>query len=123
MYELKVITHFSAAHQLRDFKGPCEALHGHNYKVEVCVTSDTLDKAGVAIDFGALKACVGHIMDRLDHKFLNDLEPFKNQNPSSENIARYVSEEVTLLLENPDARVSGVTVWESESSCATYYPS
>jgi len=123
MYELRVITHFSAAHQLREFNGPCENLHGHNYKVEVCVTSHTLDKAGVAIDFGVLKDRVGQIMGRRDHKFLNDLEPFTKENPSSENIARYVAEELTLFLENPDIRVSGVTVWESESSCATYYPS
>jgi 6-pyruvoyltetrahydropterin/6-carboxytetrahydropterin synthase len=123
MYELKVITHFSAAHQLREFKGPCEALHGHNYKVEVCVTTDTLDRTGVAMDFGVLKKHVNQLVDRLDHKFLNDLEPFTDQNPSSENIARYVAEELPRLLEKPDIRVSGVTVWESESSCATYYPS
>jgi 6-pyruvoyltetrahydropterin/6-carboxytetrahydropterin synthase len=123
MYELKVITHFSAAHQLREFKGPCEALHGHNYKVEVCVTADSLNGAGLAVDFGVLKKYVNEIVDRLDHKFLNDLEPFANQNPSSENIARYVAEELPLLLQNPAINVSGVTVWESESSCATYYPS
>jgi 6-pyruvoyltetrahydropterin/6-carboxytetrahydropterin synthase len=123
MYELKVITHFSAAHQLREFKGPCEALHGHNYKVEVCVTTDTLDGTGVAMDFGVLKRHVNQLVDRLDHKFLNDLEPFTDQNPSSENIARYVAEKLALLLEKHDIRVSGVTVWESESSCATYRPS
>jgi len=123
MYELKVITHFSAAHQLREFKGPCEDLHGHNYRVEVRVTTDTLDKAGIAIDFGKLKGCVAQITDRLDHKFLNDLEPFTKQNPSSENIARHVADGLTLLLENPAIRVSSVTIWESEHSCATYYPS
>ena len=123
MYELKVITHFSAAHQLREFRGPCEALHGHNWKIEVYVTSDTLDRAGVAIDFRILKDHVSQIMGRMDHKFLNDVEPFTTQNPSSENIARYVAEELTRLLENPEIRVSRVTAWESENACATYYPS
>jgi len=123
MYELKVITHFSAAHQLREFKGPCEDLHGHNYRVEVCVTSDILNKAGIAIDFVTLKGYVAKITDRLDHKFLNDLEPFTHQNPSSENIARHVAEGLTQLLEDPAIRVRRVTIWESEHSCATYYPS
>ncbi|MDY6954042.1 MAG: 6-carboxytetrahydropterin synthase QueD [Thermodesulfobacteriota bacterium] len=123
MYELKVITYFSAAHQLREFKGPCEDLHGHNYKVEVCVITDTLDKAGIAIDFGKLKGHVAQITDRLDHAFLNDLEPFTQQNPSSENIARHVADGLTGLLQDPAIRVRSVTIWESEHSCATYYPS
>jgi 6-pyruvoyltetrahydropterin/6-carboxytetrahydropterin synthase len=123
MYELKVITRFSAAHQLREFKGPCEALHGHNYKVEVCVAAESLDKTGVAMDFGLLKRYVNGIVGELDHKFLNDLVPFADQNPSSENIARYIAEELPRFLEDPPARVTAVTVWESENSCATYYPS
>ena len=121
MYELKVITHFSAAHQLREFHGPCEDLHGHNWKIEVYVTSEKVDEAGVVIDFRILKDHVNQIMDRLDHKFLNHIEPFTNQNPSSENIAKYVAEELALLLESPGVRVSRVTAWESENSCATYY--
>ncbi len=122
MYELKVITHFSAAHQLKDFHGACEDLHGHNWKVEVYVTSNYLDKAGVAIDFRSLKKHVNTVLGTLDHKFLNDLAPFKNQNPSSENIARYVAVQLSLSLEGQDVKVSRVTAWESESACATYYP-
>ena len=122
MYELKIITHFSAAHQLREFQGQCEHLHGHNWKIEVCVTSDVLDDAGIVIDFRILKNHVKTIMATLDHKFLNDLAPFKDQNPSSENIARYVAEELSSLVESNEIKVSRVTAWESENSCATFYP-
>ncbi|MBW2020927.1 MAG: 6-carboxytetrahydropterin synthase QueD [Deltaproteobacteria bacterium] len=123
MYELKVITNFSAAHQLKDFQGPCESLHGHNWKIEVCVTSDTLNETGVVIDFRALKKHVNAVVAGLDHKFLNNLDPFKDQNPSSENIARYMAEQLALVLNGPTIKVSRVTAWESETSCATYYPS
>ena len=122
MYELKIITHFSAAHQLREFQGQCEHLHGHNWKIEVCVTSDVLDDAGIVIDFRILKNHVETIMATLDHKFLNDLAPFKDQNPSSENIARYVAEELSSLVDSNEIKVSRVTAWESENSCATFYP-
>jgi len=122
MYELKVITNFSAAHQLKNFKGACENLHGHNWKIEVCVASDTLNEAGVVVDFRVLKKHMNAIVASLDHKFLNDLDPFKDQNPSSENIARYVSEQMTLALNGSQIKVSRVTAWESETSCATYCP-
>lgn len=122
MYELKVITNFSAAHQLKDFEGACENLHGHNWKIEVYVTSETLNEAGIVMDFRVLKAHVKTVMADLDHKFLNDLEAFKDQNPSSENIARYAAEQLSLSLDDPEIKVSRVTAWESETSCATYYP-
>lgn len=122
MYELKVITHFSAAHQLRDFQGACEDLHGHNWKIEVYVTSDGLNEPGVVIDFRILKKHVGVILETLDHKFLNELEPFKTRNPSSENIARYVAEQLAALVKDKGISVSRVTAWESESASATYYP-
>ena len=123
MYELKVITNFSAAHQLKNFQGACEDLHGHNWKIEIHVTAESLNEAGVVIDFQTLKEkYVNPIMQTLDHKFLNDLEPFKDQNPSSENIARYVAEQLALVLNSPAIRVRRVTAWESETTCATYCP-
>ncbi len=131
MYELKVITHFSAAHQLREFRGSCEQLHGHNWKIEVCVSSEALDASGVAIDFRELKEHVHAVIDTLDHKFLNDITPFDKQNPSSENIARYVAEKLAPLIEMTDliemtkkngVKVSRVTAWESDTAGATYYP-
>jgi len=122
MYELKIITNFSAAHQLKEFEGACEDLHGHNWKIEVCVTSGSLHEAGVVIDFRTLKKHVNQIMESLDHKFLNELDPFKDQNPSSENIARYVAEQLAILLQDPEIKVSRVTAWESETASATYHP-
>jgi 6-pyruvoyltetrahydropterin/6-carboxytetrahydropterin synthase len=122
MYELKVVTNFSAAHQLKNFEGACEDLHGHNWKIEVYVTSETLNEAGIVMDFRVLKAHVKTVMADLDHKFLNDLEAFKDQNPSSENISRYVAEQLSLSLDDPEIKVSRVTAWESETSCATYFP-
>ncbi len=122
MYELKVITNFSAAHQLREFHGACENLHGHNWKIEVFVCSEVLDACGVVIDFRTLKKHLKVVMETLDHKFLNDLAPFKETNPSSENIAKYIAEQLTQLLDAPHIRVSRVTAWESENACATYIP-
>jgi 6-pyruvoyltetrahydropterin/6-carboxytetrahydropterin synthase len=120
MFELKVVTHFSAAHQLKMVAKKCENLHGHNWKIEVRVAGDKLNDAGVLIDFGEIKTHVAHIMDSLDHKFLNELPFFKNGNPSSENIAQYVAHALQQALDDAGIHVSRVTAWESEDACATY---
>jgi len=122
MYELRVITNFSAAHQLKDFKGACENLHGHNWKIEVCITSESLDEAGVVIDFRLLRKHLNTVIAGLDHKFLNQLDPFRDRNPSSENIARYVAKQLAILLDDPKINLRSVSAWESETACATYYP-
>lgn len=122
MFELKVLTHFAAAHQLRMVSKKCENLHGHNWKVEVCVAGEKLNSWGVLIDFGELKAHVNGIIDTLDHKFLNELE-FFNGNPSSESIAVYIANALSEKLSGiAEIRVNRVTTWESEDACATYYP-
>ena len=121
MFELKILTHFAAAHQLQMVAKKCENLHGHNWKVEVCVTGDRLNPAGVLIDFGELKTRVKQIIDALDHKFLNELNLFPGA-PSSENIALYIAEALAKRLSETDVRVSRVTTWESEDACAIYYP-
>ncbi|CAN2042329.1 putative 6-carboxy-5,6,7,8-tetrahydropterin synthase [Candidatus Magnetomoraceae bacterium gMMP-15] len=121
MYELKITTHFSAAHQLRMMKTKCENLHGHNWKIEVYVQGNDLDNVGLVIDFGVLKKHVASILDNLDHKFLNELDYFKDKNPSSENIAHYIAERVDASLNIKGVRVSRVSAWESEDACATYY--
>ncbi len=121
MFELKIITHFAAAHQLKDFKGPCENLHGHNWKIEVYVASDVLNEAGLVIDFGILKEETAAIIKEFDHKFLNDLRPFKDRNPSSENIAQYIAERLSSELNSATIRVTRVTSWESDTASATYY--
>lgn len=123
MFELKVIDSFAAAHQLKMVAEKCENLHGHNWKVEVCVVGRDLNPAGVLIDFGELKDHVAQIMATLDHKFLNELEFLSGGNPSSENIAQYIASELQARMgSNGPVTVSRVTVWESENACATYIP-
>jgi len=120
MYHLTIHTHFAAAHNLINYQGDCENLHGHNWKVEVMVSAESLDKAGLAIDFKILKKETNRVLDRLDHKYLNDLEPFKELSPSSEHISRYLFEELSKELNNDNVTVEKVTVWESDYACASY---
>lgn len=121
MYELKIITHFSAAHRLKNFHGECENLHGHNWKVEVYVEGKDLGKDGLLCDFKVIKEKTDKILKELDHSYLNELPPFKNINPSSENIAAYIYKALSKELNNKNIRVSKVTAWESDTACATYY--
>jgi len=120
MFELKVTADFAAAHQLKMVSKKCENLHGHNWKIEVYVTGEHLNTAGVLIDFGEIKAHVAEIVASLDHKFLNELECFRDGNPSSENIARYVAESLQKKLDGSAVRVARVTAWETESASATF---
>ncbi len=120
MYELKVITQFAAAHQLRDFRSKCEKLHGHNWRIEVILTGEGLNKTGLLIDFKEVKEATDGILKELDHSFLNELPQFKGQNPSSENIAAYVFERLSSRLNNSEVRVSKVIAWESDDACAGY---
>ncbi len=122
MYELKIISHFAAAHRLREFNGECENLHGHNWKVEVFIEGETLNDQGLLCDFKLIKKYTSDVLQQLDHKYLNELAPFKDQNPSSENIARYVFQLLDRDLKGENFRVSKVTAWESDTACATYRP-
>jgi len=121
MYELKVITYFAAAHQLKMVSEKCENLHGHSWKIEVHVKGEHLNNADVLIDFGVLKMHISDIVSKLDHKFLNDLDYFNTRNPSSENIARYFAESLQAVIGGDRLNVSRVTAWESEDACATYF--
>ena len=120
MYELKVVTKFAAAHQLTMVGTKCENMHGHNWKIEVCVTGEKLDKGGVVMDFGVIKKHVRDIMSLLDHKYLNELEFFQQSPPSSENIASFVATELQQRMDHPSISVSRVTAWESDDASATY---
>ncbi len=120
MYELKVVSRFAAAHQLKMVAEKCENLHGHNWRVEVYLSGKELNNAGVLMDFGEIKVHLNEIIDSLDHKFLNELAIFDNGNPSSENIAIYIATTFQSKLSNPMVKVSRVGVWESDDSCATY---
>ena len=120
MYRLMIKTSFAAAHNLINYQGDCENLHGHNWRVEVVVAAKELDKAGLGIDFKILKKQTNSLLDELDHKYLNDLTPFKNDSPSSENISRYLFERLGETLNNENITVEKINVWESENACASY---
>jgi len=121
MFEAKVISEFSAAHSLRHYKGKCEALHGHNWKVEAVAAGEGLDKIGMLMDFKKFKSTLHKTLDKLDHKHLNSLTYFKKVNPTSENIAKYIFDKLKNELRGADYELRRITVWESQNSCATYY--
>ncbi len=116
MYSIKIEGNFSSAHNLRGYRGKCEELHGHNWKIEVVVSKNTLDKAGMVLDFKHLKRKLNLVLEKLDHKYLNNIAYFKRVNPTSENIAKYIYDN----LKRPVAGISSVAVWENTASSATY---
>ena len=120
MYELRIVTQMAAAHQLREFSGKCEKLHGHNWKIEIYVTGGELGPNGILIDFKLIKEAAHRVIQELDHTFLNQLKPFQDKNPSSENIAHFVFNSLSQELDNDQVKVSKVTAWESDTSCATF---
>jgi len=124
MYEVYVDETFAAAHNLRGYKGKCEDLHGHNYKVRVTLEGKELDSVGLLYDFVHLKQVIHGVIGALDHKYLNELKPFDVLNPSAENIARYIYDETAKQLRQvPNgAGVASITVWESDVTAATYRP-
>lgn len=121
MYELTIETQFSAAHQLRGYKGRCEKLHGHNWRVQVSVFAERLDEIGLAIDFHELKKITNEVLLPLDHSMLNEVFPFTEINPSSENIAKWLYDSLKKRVNNDNIKLSAVTVWESEAAAATYF--
>lgn len=123
MFELTISSQFSGAHRLRGYKGKCENLHGHNWKVDITVCGELNEKTGMVIDFGILKAKLEKVLSKLDHRYLNDIDYFKKVNPSSENTAVYIFKEMTVMLKSYNVKVKKVTVWENERQCASYYES
>ncbi len=124
MYEVTVEDDFAAGHYLRNYKGKCENPHGHNYKVRVTLAGRDLDHAGLLLDFKDLKSVMKHVIDYLDHKMINDLEPFTELNPSAENLAKYFFDQTnSRLRELTNGRVGmkSVTIFETDTSIATYY--
>lgn len=121
MYLLNVLSEFSAAHQLKGYEGACKNLHGHNWRVRAAIECQTTDHIGMTIDYGIIKTYLRTIMNELDHTYLNELPAFTEQNPTSENIARYVYHTLQQLIEVPNCRVKEIEVWESDKSSMTYY--
>ena len=120
MYKITINDYFSSAHQLRGYKGKCEALHGHNWKVEIQIEGDKLDDVGLLIDFKDIKTILKNMVDELDHKMLNEIKPFDEINPSSELLAKYIHEKMSDRLP-AEINLLETSVWESENSKATYY--
>ena len=122
MYYLSVEQHFDAAHFLRGYRGKCEALHGHRFVVVIRVKSSELNDIGIAYDFVELKQLLGSIVSRFDHTCLNDVPPFDDINPSSENIASTIYSELKPKLAGAPVSISEVEVWESPQSRVVYRP-
>lgn len=120
MYEVTIRSRFSAAHRLLNYGGKCEALHGHNWIVEVTVQGSRLDDTGLLLDFKVLKRWVAEVLDELDHTLLNDHQAFREENPSSERIARFVHEAIGRKVTDPGISIAWVRVWESDDSAATF---
>lgn len=123
MFEVSVDYSFAAGHALRGYKGKCENVHGHNYKIRVAVEGEKLNPTGLLVDFVDLRRAIESLSERLDHRFLNDLDPFDRMNPSAENIALYFAENLQSRFRSDAVRVKSVTVWESDTTSATYTPS
>ncbi|MEI7904405.1 MAG: 6-carboxytetrahydropterin synthase QueD [Candidatus Firestonebacteria bacterium] len=120
MFEVKVLSEFAAAHYLRGYKGKCENMHGHNYKLEVIVSAKKLNSLGLAIDFVDIKKELSIVTEQLDHKLLDELSFFKKSNPSAENIAKHIYTRLKLTLNKNGVKLKSVLVWETDRSCATY---
>lgn len=122
MYRISVEQHFDAAHALRGYKGKCEALHGHRFKVVAKIEALGLDDIGLAYDFTELKAHLNEVVSRFDHTNLNDIPPFDKINPSSENIAANIYKELKSRLSGDKVALTAVEVWESPQTGVSYSP-
>ena len=119
-YTLKVVTDFASAHTLRDYPGACSRMHGHNWKVEVEVSATQLDNVGMAIDFKHIKQAARDVGGELDHRYINEVPPFDQINPTAENIAAYLYKGVGDKINNEHIQVCAITLWETERACVRY---
>ena len=123
MFEVTIEETFAAGHALRNYRGKCENMHGHNYRAEVTLRGAELDAIGLLVDFVELKKVVHAVLDRMDHQWLNDFPPFDVLNPSAENRAKYIYDEVTAGLKPKEGvSVASVRLWETDTASALYFP-
>ena len=120
MFVLKIVTDFASAHSLRNYPGDCSRLHGHNWQVEVSVCSQVLDDNGIAIDFREIKKQTKLVIKRVDHQYLNEIEPFDVLNPTEEKNVKYFYDEDELLVNDENVKVNDVVIWETPRSAITY---
>jgi 6-pyruvoyltetrahydropterin/6-carboxytetrahydropterin synthase len=123
MFEVTIEETFSSGHALRNYRGKCENVHGHNYRCQVTIEGAELDHIGLLVDFVELKKVVHVVLDSMDHQWLNDFPPFDVINPSAENMAKYIYDEVCEGLKTrTGVRVGAIRLWETDTSSATYRP-
>ena len=122
MFEVTIEETFAAGHALRNYRGKCENVHGHNYRCQVTVEGTELNEIGLLVDFVELKRVVHGVLDRLDHQWLNEFPPFDVLNPSAENMARYIYEQVNQGIQAQGVRIAQVRLWETDTAHATYRP-
>ena len=120
MFEVSVEETFAAGHALRGYRGKCENVHGHNYRVQLTIEGGELDSIGLLIDFVEVKKLIRGVVEYLDHRFINDLPPFDALNPSAENLAKYFYDQVSAGVKAP-ARLGRVTIWETDTTTARYW--
>ena len=121
MFEVTIEESFAAGHALRNYRGKCENVHGHNYRCQVTLEGEQLDSIGLLVDFVELKRAVHAVLDRLDHTWLNDFPPFDVLNPSAENIAKFIYDEVrSLLPAREGVKLAQVKLWETDTCSAIY---
>jgi 6-pyruvoyltetrahydropterin/6-carboxytetrahydropterin synthase len=123
MFEISIRTSFASAHRLRGYEGVCENIHGHNWKVKVIVRTEIVNDIGIGIDFKLLKKATDEIISKLDHRDINTIEPFDRINPSSENIAKWLFEELSLKFKGQHVRVHKVDIKETDLYTASYFES
>jgi 6-pyruvoyltetrahydropterin/6-carboxytetrahydropterin synthase len=121
MFEITIEETFAAGHALRNYRGKCENVHGHNYRCQVQVEGESLDDIGLLVDFVELKKVVHSVLDRMDHQWLNDWPPFDKLNPSAENMAKFIYDEVDAALPpRAGVKLGWVRLWETDTSSAIY---
>ncbi|MDG4812989.1 6-carboxytetrahydropterin synthase QueD [Hydrogenovibrio sp. 3SP14C1] len=119
-FVLKTLLDFASAHSLRGYPGDCAKLHGHNWKIEVQVVGDKLNEIGMLVDFKEIKRHAKEVIAELDHTFLNDHPHFKEKNPTAENIAEYLYQQIQQRIQTPSVRMHSLTVWENDRNCVIY---
>lgn len=120
MYKLLVKKDFSSAHILEGHPGNCKRMHGHNWVVEAQIQGINTNKIGMVIDFKDIKLMLAKITDQLDHRFLNELEPFENQNPTAENISKYIYKELSKNINTDTIKVTQIKLWETDKAAVIY---
>lgn len=119
-YTLRILTDFASAHTLQGYPGACARMHGHNWKLEVEVEATGLDDTGMGVDFKVIKSAARELSERLDHRYLNEIEPFDRINPTAENLAAWFYRGLSERLNSDRVRVSAVTLWETDRACVRY---